>query len=213
MVLNVQLHGWELEGVGGVWFFRRTVFLVLAVEKKQKWCLGKCCRSSSVSFGIQGKKWRGLFSFSGLPLGWGWLMKCCFVDFIFNFSKPTFKHPTWTGFGAKAFASFPALSHSQGARWAPSSKDRKQTFYLFMCHSVAAVCTVHYCLICLKRVVLNVLGLVWKDFPLHKTYILSSHKARLSVRWSSYSIRRVENSAFSCAAALPISLTLAATML
>lgn len=105
-------------GRGDVSFFQRTVILVLAVDKKQKWCLSKCCSSSCISFGIQGKKWRGLFSFSGLPLGWGWLMKCCFVDFIFNFSKPTFRHPTWTGFGAKASTSFPAFSHSQGARWA-----------------------------------------------------------------------------------------------
>lgn len=51
---------------------------------------------------------------------------------IFNFSKPMFRHPIWTGLGARQHKFF-AISYSNRHREL-SSEVRKQTFYLFMCH-------------------------------------------------------------------------------
>lgn len=53
---------------------------------------------------------------------------------IFNFSKLMFRHPIWTRLGAKQHTFF-AISY-YNILHEHSSEDRKQTFYMFMCHSM-----------------------------------------------------------------------------
>lgn len=85
------------------------------------------------------------------------VLLCGFYFQLFQTDVPDI--PSGRGSGQKQ-RKFSLPSVTVGEHGERSSEDRKQTFHLFMCHSVAAVCTVHYCLICLERVVLNVLGLV-----------------------------------------------------